>query len=332
MKEEAYAGDIVIANEDGDKRFILQSDYEANAQKYASKGYEPIAIVVVPATHTDDGTARCMSLKWMSCDSKTGSESYQNIRWGADCNCGTHSAYNSLKYRVHGTTTISVYSSAGSYAASPSNSTFWGTSGNLNVSLDPGAPVVRNAPAVSPYDIDGISKNPDWFVEGGAGDYMDGKENTAAIISKVDTNASSVSETWLTDDSIQNTNEATVTGGSGPATGGNFPAAMCCYRYYTIGTAQKDWYLPALGEIIYLLPRNKEIVDGLILCGIPENITSGTITYSINGRNYIPSSTEYGPSNAYTLTGYVYVNLSSGNTSNDSRTASYNSCVAFIKI
>ena len=31
MKEEAYAGDIVIANENGDKKFILQSNYEANA-------------------------------------------------------------------------------------------------------------------------------------------------------------------------------------------------------------------------------------------------------------------------------------------------------------
>lgn len=65
-KEESAAGDIVIANEDGDKKFIAQAEYNANAETYTSAGYEPIAIVVVPALHTDDGTARCMALKFAS--------------------------------------------------------------------------------------------------------------------------------------------------------------------------------------------------------------------------------------------------------------------------
>lgn len=48
---------------------------------------------------------------------------------------------------------------------------------------------------------------------------------------------------------------------------------MACYRYYTTGTAQGDWYLPAEGELAYAFPRNKEIVDGLVLCGIPTSNT-----------------------------------------------------------
>lgn len=134
--------------------------------------------------------------------------------------------------------------------------------------MDPGAPVIRSGPAISPYDVDGVSKNPDWFVEGGVGDYMDGKENTAVIISHVNTEANTVSDAWLTDESIQNTYEIIVGGD-----GGNFPAAMACYRYYTTGTTQGDWYLPAVGELMYALPRNKEIVDSLVLCGIPTSNT-----------------------------------------------------------
>lgn len=97
---------------------------------------------------------------------------------------------------------------------------------------------------------------------------MDGKENTAVIISHVNTQATTVSNTWLTDESILNTCE-NIVGGDG----GNFPAAMTCYRYYTTGTAQGDWYLPAVGELIYAIPRNKEIIDSLILCGISTSNT-----------------------------------------------------------
>lgn len=187
-KEKSAAGDIVIANEDGVKKIIKQSEYTTNSALYTENGYQPIAVVVVPALHTDDGTARCMSLKWMTTQSKTGSDNCFGIYWGASYNCGTHAPSAGLNYRIHGTTTIAKYNSNSTgYAAFPSNCAYWGTSGNLTDSLDPGAPVIRITPGISPYDVDGVSKNPDWFVEGGVGDYMDGKENTAVIISHVNT-------------------------------------------------------------------------------------------------------------------------------------------------
>ena len=112
---------------------------------------------------------------------------------------------------------------------------------------------------------------------------------------------------------------------------------MCCYRYYTIGTAQKDWYLPALGEIIYLLPRNKEIIDGLVLCGVPEigtenySVLPVTLSCGLNGRVSVQSSTEYGPSNAFTLTQRVYIQLNGGCSGFCDNNTSL-TCVAFIKI
>ena len=128
-KEESAAGDIVIANEDGVKRIIKQSEYTTNSALYTEKGYQPIAVVVVPASHTNDGTARCMSLKWMTTQSKTGSDNYWGIYWGAAYNCGTHAPSAGFNYRVHGTTTIAKYNSSIGFAAFPSNCAYWGTNG-----------------------------------------------------------------------------------------------------------------------------------------------------------------------------------------------------------
>lgn len=322
-KEESAAGDIVIANENGIKKIIKQSEYATNSALYTEEGYQPIAVVVVPATHTDDGTARCMSLKWMTIESKTGSDNCFGIRWGGNYACGTHAPSAGFNYRVHGTTTIAQYNSnAIGYAAFPSNCAYWGANGGgtLNVSLDPGAPIVRTTPAISPYDTDGISKNPDWFVEGGVGDYMDGKENTVAIISKVNTAAYTVSATWLTDETIQNTNETFA------GEGGNFPAAMACYRYYTIGTAQGDWYLPAAGELVYTFPRNKEIVDGLVLCGIPISNTEG-VSFYLDGKAAMYTSTE-----TSNVSDCIMAALGGGNCFSTNKSSIGVYTIAFIKI
>ena len=110
-KEKSAAGDIVIANEDGVKKIIKQSEYTTNSALYTEEGYQPIAVVVVPASHTDDGTARCMSLKWMATAFKTGSDNCWVMRWGAVFLAGKYRVYAPFNYQIHGTTTISQYNS-----------------------------------------------------------------------------------------------------------------------------------------------------------------------------------------------------------------------------
>lgn len=35
---------------------------------------------------------------------------------------------------------------------------------------------------------------------------------------------------------------------------GNYPAACCCWRFHTVADKQGDWYLPAAGELGYIMP------------------------------------------------------------------------------
>lgn len=48
---------------------------------------------------------------------------------------------------------------------------------------------------------------------------------------------------------------------------GYSPAACCCWRYHTEGTNQGDWYLPAEGELGYVLARVKKIDKMLNMIG-----------------------------------------------------------------
>lgn len=36
---------------------------------------------------------------------------------------------------------------------------------------------------------------------------------------------------------------------------GYYPAACCCYRFHTAGTHVGEWYLPAAGEMGYIINR-----------------------------------------------------------------------------
>lgn len=60
---------------------------------------------------------------------------------------------------------------------SPSNNPGWGGGGSYAGS-DPIATWYHATPAISPYGADGVSRNPEFFIEGGVPDYMDGLENT----------------------------------------------------------------------------------------------------------------------------------------------------------
>jgi hypothetical protein len=72
---------------------------------------------------------------------------------------------------------------------------------------------------------------------------LDGKNNTNIIT------ALATAESWKTASSITNS-----------YTSGYYPAACCCWRYHTDGTSQGDWYLPACGELGYIMPKYNQIM------------------------------------------------------------------------
>ena len=49
----------------------------------------------------------------------------------------------------------------------------------------------------------------------------------------------------------------------GRTTAADYPAASCCDMFYTEGTSQGDWYLPACGELGYIIPPFNKINEAI---------------------------------------------------------------------
>lgn len=81
------------------------------------------------------------------------------------------------------------------------------------------------------------------------------------------------------------------------ALGANYKVSVACSRYSTEGTSAGDWYLPAMGELAYIMPRFKVIQNSLTKLG--------SKALALNDRGYYWSSTEYDSNDAYTLGTYV---------------------------
>ena len=311
------AGDIcLVDNNTLDKLIIEVGNY--NLESFPSEKYTPIGVVVVPSSHTDDCTARIISLASMDYNNpEAGStDGHVGIAWG-----GYNSDISTLKncryspkiildtggtfedtQRIIEWTANSYYLSSDYYfgtsyegATNPyDTATCWGNGD----SYDWGCP--------SPYLNDG-SKNPLYsqVYDNGSGignraEEMDGRVNTSVILA-ID---NSVSTSWQTASTIVN-NTSTSTN-TQPHT-----AAQCCWRYHTVGTNQGDWYLPSSGELGYLCARWKAInnsIDKLVSSGVEALVLP--VSYSWW------SSTEYSSGSAvnlYFYSSYAYLDYGSKN-------------------
>lgn len=80
-----------------------------------------------------------------------------------------------------------------------------------------------------------------------------GKVNTTALLANT-----TAQPNWRTDSTITSSYAA-----------GYQPAACCCWRFYTLGTNQGDWYLPAAGELNSSYEFRTPINNALLTCSSP---------------------------------------------------------------
>ena len=298
-----------------EKYIVDRNSYSVDL--FPSEQYTPIGVVVVPASHTDDGTARVMSLAAMNCNTPdVGSKDvHAYIYWGG-YGSDIPTLNNKTVYPCISTDLREVTAETQSIVewSDINNYNCYIPSDYFNSYPNPydegtyyrtGTTSSTYHAGPSPYLTGGLKNEiyHDTSNTGNALADMDGKGNTEKILA-VD-NASDTS--WQTASTIINTGYTETI----------HPAAQCCWRYHTVGTNQGDWYLPAGGELGYLASRwkaintsiNKIISSGFEALALPvdhswwsytEASSYGAVSLGfISDRAYLRS---YNPKN-----GSVYV-------------------------
>ena len=266
----AVAGDILMYDKTLGDKFILSNLADLN--NYPSDKYVPIGIVVVPGTHNVYGDDSCgvMSLKGMDCDNPSqGAASNEYMYWGV---YGTDiSTLRNLNQVPTGNQANGLPTGESDYAYLPSDN-FSGTQCAHDTDV-----YYNSSPYIpSPYLTDG-SRNPGYY----------------------QTTSPSSSNNCLADfDGRGNTNKIIIQRGSkdysswrpDPSSESDYPAASCCDMFYTDGTQQGDWYLPAMGELGYIMPNLKKINEAITKM---RNAYGSSVGVTLDTNNYYWSSSEY---------------------------------------
>ena len=294
---EAVAGDILAFDGVSKRLFRIIGEEATDLPRECI----PIGVVVIPTNHDVYGDSSCgvMSLKEMDCSTPdTGSTSHQYMHWGHHGNdisdlpnldqapiVGTGSNVGNANSIVTDEYN-SPYLPSDKFSAvqCPHDTDAYYYSSNSSY---------RQAP--SPYLTDG-SRNPAYYQTTSPSSSnncladFDGKGNSEILWG-----LATAQSTWKTDSTITNSYDDNY-----------LPAACCCWRYHTDGTQQGDWYLPAMGELGYIMPPFNKIDEAITKMrnayGSSVGVTLGTT------NNYYWSSSEYSSRSArivYTSDGSV---------------------------
>ena len=273
---------VIVCSNGTTRKYLTASDYLSTG---APSGFVPIGVVVIPKSHTADGKGRMISLDFMSVadpdngtsvyDFNTASTDNVIIYWGdrdvdtdipnlpLPCIGVSNDIANlpsqqtlvetvdfgliaeNISVVADGSETGVTTETKCVYGKNPYDTeTQWGylTGGGTD---NPNAPLIP-----SPYLSNG-SINPIFRSEGTVGAALSGREYTDILLS-----LSTAQADWKTAETITNSYDSNY-----------YPAACTTWRYSTVGTSQGDWYLPSIGELLYVPARAKQIQEALDAIG-----------------------------------------------------------------
>ena len=285
-KEKAEAGTIIAYHEHttGEKeiKYIVPEAFDKTDPYWVAD-----AVVVVPYSHTGDGTVRAMGLNYASVDTPATGGAASGICWGFDFDIlGLSNYTGGIKFTNHNDQTSSYGIDNEVYLPSDA---FSGTKVNPYDTETKYAATANYAP--SPYNEDG-SKNDAYHSLGAFSSVisnslkdMDGKGNTLVILRKLNQN-------YLGQTLYAATLDNAVSKTYNSISLELFPAACACARYSsvlkpcTIDTTKTleeniaanamPWYLPACGEVGYSFVRRGRIQYAMSQIGATA-YNSGTL-------------------------------------------------------
>lgn len=311
---------VALSNQKGDIKYVKDKNLQTFKNNPENEQYVPIGIVVIPKSHTQiilpDGDPRkgcniIMSLKPMNYNTPDeGGTSEQGMYWGVAgkditelTNYNVVNCYNDNTQSGEVTTNSSAFLPSDKFTKMPSN-----VCPSIKYSQD-------SSLSPSPYKVvDGEwLPNEDYYTKKTSGNNalsdFEGPKNTKIITDNVTV------ENWKSVSPIANSNSE-----------GNYPAACCCARFKTVGTnsfvdmlnrntgddtkeywkQNKVWYMPACGELGYILPNFS--VNDVALNNI-KSLYGSSVAVQLGSSNIYWSSSE---NNSL---GVRVVNTDSGNVS-----------------
>ena len=280
---EAVAGDAVLYDKNNGKLVIVDN---TKLEDY-TEGYPPIGVVVVPGSHNvyGDGSCGVMSLKPMNCSTPaTGGTSERSMYWGVyGTDISTLPNLNQAPIVGSGSNVgnaDSTVTGQDSYPYLPSEK-FSAVQCPHDTDAYYYSSSSSYGQAPSPYLTDG-SRNPAYYQTTSPSSSnncladFDGRGNTDKIIT-------------------QRGNKEYTSWKPGSSTEADYPAASCCDMFYTEGTQQGDWYLPAMGELGYIMPPFNKINEAITKM---RNAYGSSVGVTLATDDYYWSSSEYSSNGA----------------------------------
>lgn len=270
--------------------YRIVSAEEATHYTVSDVGYI-MGVLVIP-THHDvygDGSAAFMSLKYMNCDepmygSNVGTDIYFGLTsrgtdYGMNDLITTTISFNHYGQDIPKTSVNSSFGGIPFYASSYSGYTGYQDPGNSNLKYYNFVKDSSYYYGVGPYMENGTLDS-NYYYHSTMGNF-NGKEITDYFVYAM----GRYNPNWNREHSVDSSYDAA----NNPEKPTYFPAIACAYNYcasvYTDDRGK--WYLPSIGELVYVVPKIAEIDKALKTIGSSLTLDNNLMSSTFNNNGYI---------------------------------------------